>query len=264
MTWRIFWALVLILVGVLFLLINLGILPPDSWNYVLPALFILGGIGLLIGWRGSRADTPTVQASEPLNGAARGELTLKHGAGRLALTAGTDTNLVFSGTFVGGVEKKTSRAGDTVIIELRTPGAYSASDNFPFARRLDWDISLNPTLPLALKYEGGAANTRLDLSGVPLTNLDVSTGASSTDIILPMPRETMNVRFNSGAASVILRLPPTAPASIRGKMDLGSLNLDTHRFVSQGTDLYQTSDYVNATDRIDILIQGGVGSVEIR
>ncbi len=262
MTWRIFWAIVLIGLGTLFLLINLGILPGNSWNYIFPALLILGGVGLLIGWRGSRDDSPPVSASEPVSDASRAEITFKHGAGRLTVNGDGNASDIFTGTFAGGVAKKNSRVGDTAIIELRTPGMDGG--DFPFPRRLDWEVSLNPTLPLSLNYEGGAAENRVDLSGVNVKNLRVSTGASSTDIILPVPQGTLNVAVNSGAASVKLRLPPNVPASIRGKMDLGSLNIDETRFPLRGANLHQSPDFLEAVNRIEMSVEGGVGSVEIR
>ncbi len=36
MSWRVFWALVLIALGVIPLLINLGILPGSAWNFIFP------------------------------------------------------------------------------------------------------------------------------------------------------------------------------------------------------------------------------------
>lgn len=261
--WRIFWALVLIAIGVVFLLINLGILPWDAWNYLFPALLVLLGIFLLIGLRGGGEKT-IVHESVPLEGAARGEVTLRYGAGQLSVHAGTDPTLLFNGTFHGGIEKKVTRVQDLAMVDLRTPS--NAWENFGFSssRGLEWDLGLNPTIPLVLRYEGGAAETKMDLSGVRLTQLEIQTGASLTDVVLPNPSGTMRVAVHSGAASVKLRLPPQAAASIRGKMDLGSMNVDVGRFPNRGFGIHQSDDYPAATDRIEMTIEGGVGSVEIR
>ena len=64
-----------------------------------------------------------------------------------------------------------------------------------------------------LRYEGGAAGARIDLSGIPLTSLALSSGASATDVVLPPPRGTLHVTVQSGAASMKLRLPPMVPAA---------------------------------------------------
>lgn len=264
MTWRVFWGGVLILVGVVFLLINLGILPGTAWNYVFPAALVLLGIALLVGWRGGAQALQVVTDSAPLEGAAQADVSLKHGAGRLNVHAGSDDSLLFSGTFGGGVEKKITRRNNIAFLELKTPSELWANMNFLNPRGLEWDLALNPGVPTSLKYEGGAAETRMDLSGIKLTDLEINTGASSTEVVLPPPNGTMRVTVHSGAASVKFRLPPAVPAEIRGTMGLGSLDIDLSRFPDRGSGMYQSDNFAGATDRIEMRVEGGVGSVQIR
>lgn len=265
MTWRVFWAIVLIIAGILFLLINLGILPGNAWNYVFPAILVLLGLGLLLGLRGDGGKAAeVVNESAPLSGATSAAVTLKHGAGRLTIHAGSDPTLLFAGTFGGGVDKKLSNQNGAAFLELKTPTEVWSGMNFFGKHGLDWDVALNSSVPLALKYEGGASETKMDLTGIRLSTLDISTGASSTDIVLPVPIGTQRVILHSGAASIKLRLPQNAIASIRGTMGLGSLNVDLARFPNRGEGLYQSDNFATATDRIDLTVEGGVGSVDIR
>jgi hypothetical protein len=264
MSWRTFGALVLIALGVVFLLINFNVLPGDAWNYVFPIILVLLGITLLVGWRGGGRQLESVPDSALLSGAARGAVILKHGAGRLAVTAGTDPALLFSGTFGGGVDKKLERQGDLAVLELKTPSDVWSNVGFPGTRGLDWNLSLNPSVPLSLKYEGGAADTLLDLSGLKLTALEINTGASSTDVVLPAPAGTMRVVVHSGAASVKIRLPQNVPASIHGTMGLGALEVDMSRFPKHGAGSYESDTFTSAVDRVDVTVEGGVGSVHVR
>lgn len=264
MSWRTFWALVLICIGILFLLINLGILPGEIWNYIFPALLVLAGIGLLLGWRGSGKEPEQVSASAPLEGATHATVTLKHGAGQLRIGSGTDPTLLFAGTFGGGVDKTLSQKEGTVFLQLKTPSDVWSNVGFPGARGLNWNLQLNPGIPIALKYEGGASETKMDLSGLQLAQLEVDTGASSTDIVLPPPHGTMRVIIHSGAASVKVHLPPDTQAAIRGTMGLGSLEVDKSRFPDRGTGVFQSDNFMTAPDRIEMNIEGGVGSVQIR
>lgn len=264
MTWRTFGALVLITLGVIFLLINFGVLPGDAWNYIFPILLVLLGVALLVGWRGGTRQLEMVNDSAPLNGATRATVTLKHGAGRLNVRAGTDPNLLFAGTFAGGVKKTASYQNGTANLELKTPEEIWGNLSFPGTRGLEWDLALNPTVPLALKYEGGAAETRMDLSGLKMTGLEISTGASSTDVVLPVPSGTVRVVVSSGAASVKLRLPADVPASIHGTMGLGSLDVDAMRFPRRGSGAFESDNYATAADRIEVTVEGGVGSVQVR
>lgn len=264
MTWRTFGALALIIVGVIFMLINFNILPGVAWNYIFPVLLVLLGIALLIGWRGGTRHLETVNDSAPLNGASRAQVTLKHGAGRLGVRAGTDPNLLFAGTFAGGVDKKASYQSGAAVLELKTPEEIWGNLGFPGTHGLEWDVALNPTVPLALKYEGGAAETQMDLSGLKLTGLEINTGASSTDVVLPPPAGTMRVVVHSGAASVKLRLPQNVAASIHGTMGLGSMDVDAMRFPNRGSGAFESDNYATAADRIDVTVEGGVGSVQVR
>lgn len=264
MSWRILWAAVLILAGLLFLLINLGILPGNVWNYIFPAILVLVGIGMLVGWRRGGRPIEMVSESASLDGATRAEVTLKHGAGLLNVHAGTDANLLFAGTFGGGVDKKIARANGTALLELKTPTEVWDEIGFPFEHGLEWNLGLAPNIPMALKYEGGAAETKMDLSGIQLTDLEINTGASSTDVALPVPAGTQHVVVHSGAASVKLRLPPNVPATIHGTMGLGAMHVDKTRFPERGSGVYQSDNYAVARDRVEMTIEGGVGSVEIR
>jgi hypothetical protein len=264
MAWRVFWALVLIGVGVLFLLSNLGLIPGNAWNYVFPILLVLVGGAMLLNWRTNARELEIVSASAPLEKATRAAITLKHGAGRLSVNAGSDPALLFAGTFGGGVDKKLFQNDSAAFLELKTPSDVWTSMAFPHTRGLEWNLALNPTVPLTLKYEGGAAETKMDLSGIKLMDLAINTGASSTDILLPPPIGTERVVVHAGAASVKIRLPQNAPAAIRGTMGLGALDVDKSRFPERGLGHYESDDYAAATDRIELVIEGGVGSVEIR
>jgi hypothetical protein len=264
MSWRTFWAIVLIVIGVLFLLNNFGWLPGNAWNYIFPTILVLFGLGLLIGWRGGTRELEAVPDSAPLEGATRAAVTMKHGAGRLNVHAGSDAAQLFSGTFGGGVDKKISKNNGTTYLELKTPSDLWSNLAFPATRGLEWNVMLNPQIPTTLKYEGGAAETKMDLSGVQLTELEINTGASSTDVVLPQPKGTMRVKVHSGAASVKIRVPPNVPATIRGTMGLGSIDADLQRFPDRGFGVRQSDNYADATDKIEMTVEGGVGSVEIR
>jgi hypothetical protein len=261
-TWRIVGALILIAVGVLFLLINFGLIPPDIWNYVLPLILILAGVGLFIGFR-RQQPVPVVDDSDLLEGATSASILIKHGAGRLSIDAGQDPTLLFSGSFIGGIKKSLTHENGTARVELSIPSDSGAVRSVSVARLIS-RISLNSRIPISLRYEGGAAETTMDLSLLNLSALEIHTGASSTDILLPVPNGTLRVTSSSGAASVKFRVPAAVPAMIRAPTRLGALQVDLARFPSQSEGIYQSEGYDTAADRIELSIEGGIGSVEIR
>ncbi len=136
------------------------------------------------------------------------------------------------------------------------PGGWSRT-------RLDWNVSVNPNVPLQLAVEGGASEAWLDLSALRVTDLSLKTGASSTRLALPAQAGHTQVRIEAGAASVRIEVPAGVAARIHGVMGLGALNVDERRFPRRGGE-YQSDDFATAANRADIEISGGVGSVEVR
>jgi hypothetical protein len=271
MYWRYFWAIFLIAIGVLLLLGNMGIITGDIWRFVWPIFLIVLGVVFLLGATGRRgrwSSAAAVNDSVPLDGAASSQIILQHGAGRLFVSAGSDPSLLFRGSFGGGVDKQVRRTGDRLDVSLRTnvrdwtewwgpwnwwgaPGAF------------DWNLSLNSGIPLALKLETGASQTQLDLSALRVTELSIKTGASSTEITMPANAGSTHARVESGAASVKVRIPQGVAARISGKMGLGALDVDQQRFPARGGG-YESNEFITAANRVELQVEGGVGSVDVR
>lgn len=271
MIWRTFWAIILIAIGALFLLANLGYIHGDVWRFIWPIFLIALGVVFLLGAFGRRgrwgAAVPVVKDSAVLDGAASSQITFKHGAGRLYVSAGSDPGQLFSGSFGGGVDKQVSRSGDRVDVTLKTDvrdwTEWGPWNWFGGAGTLDWNVALNPGIPLALKFETGASQTTLDLSALRVTELNMHTGASATEITMPANAGSTRARVESGAASVKVRIPPGVAARISGKMDLGALDVDQQRFPRRGGG-YESDDFITATNRVELEVEGGVGSVDVR
>jgi hypothetical protein len=260
---RYFWPVVLILAGVLFLLDNLGWLPGNAWGWIWALVLILLGIGMLFPGRRS---SEMAEISVPLNGAASARLTLKHGAGQLSIRPAAVSELLFSGSFGGGVDKDVRHEGDRLDVTLRMPSQDWGLWMWPgFWGRgsLDWSLSLNPNIPLALALEVGASQSRLDLAALRVTDLSIKTGASSTTLTLPAQAGYTHVRIESGAASIRTEIPQGVAARIRGTMGVGALNVDTGRFPRRGGE-YLSDDFETAANRVELIIEGGVGSVDVR
>lgn len=65
------------------------------------------------------------------------------------------------------------------------------------------DLRLSPEVPTRLDIEVGAAESRLALGGLALTGLEISTGATDTELTFDRPNETTleHLRLEAGAAS---------------------------------------------------------------
>ncbi len=74
---NLFWGIILIVFGILFLLNNLGILKIDVWGLIWPSLLIVAGIFVL--WNvlaQSQHHAETRQVAIPLEGAAAAEVRI--------------------------------------------------------------------------------------------------------------------------------------------------------------------------------------------
>jgi hypothetical protein len=264
MTSRLFWPLALVALGILLLLDNLGYLPGSAWGYVWPALLIFLGLSLLVR-RGARPEP--VEDSLSLDGATDARLSFKHGAGVLEVRGGAGPDRLFEGVFGGGLEKRIDRQGDLLEATLEARASDWTQFMLPWnwvsgARGFDWDVRLNPETRLALSFETGASDTRLDLTDLRVTDLRLQTGASSTRLALPARGGWTRVHISSGAASVRVTVPAGVAARIRGSMGVGSLDVDQARFPRRGG-AYESADFETATNRVELDIEGGVGSVTV-
>jgi LiaI-LiaF-like transmembrane region len=256
----IFWGIILVLAGVLFLLSNLGFIKVDVWNLLWPFFLIALGIAFLWGTV-FRTSSSGEHVNIPMEGAGRARLRVRHGAGRLAIKSGTQAGDLVEGYFGGGLDYRTRRSGDELDVEMSMP-----PQSFPFAwgpgYNLDWNFQLSGEIPINLNVEGGANDAVIDLSDLRIDELTLKSGASSTQITMPANAGMTHTRIETGAASVKVHVPEGVAARIRAQGGLASIQIDTARFPPQG-DLYKSSDYDVATNRIDFDIQLGVGAVQI-
>jgi hypothetical protein len=159
------------------------------------------------------------------------------------------------------------RAGEQVDVVLRPVGAgRRAWLDPPYwwgpRRPFDWDVQLNPAVPLALEFATGASRSILDLSGLRATAVILNTGMSATELTLPAAAGMTTVEVHSGFADVMIRIPAGVAASIHGKLGLASLNVDDTRFrpIADG---FESPDFSTAANRVRVRVEGGLESVRV-
>jgi len=259
-----FWGSILVLIGLIYLLDTMGVfrnLNINIWSLIWPIILIAFGLWMLFGTV-LRGSTKTEHVNISLEGASSARLRLVHGAGRLRINAGAGPGDLVEGDFGGGLESKTRREGDNLDVTMRMPDQF-----YPWiwgsGSLLDWTFGLNCDIPLSLDIKTGASETSIDLTDLQVKDLKLQTGASSTTVTLPVKAGYTRVDIESGVASTNIRLPSGVAARISAHGGLSSINVDTTRFPRQG-DLYQSSDYDSASNKVEVKIQTGVGSIDIR
>ena len=290
------WGVILVLVGVLFLLNTLGVLPWGWWTSLVqlwPVALVLAGVYLL--WGRSRPMAPAIAMVvivvaaigvaalagaiplgrstpetfwEPLGGVTQAKVDVNFGAGDLTLTSlPAGTGRLVEGQFEG------RGGGQRVVRELRThdttaelrleAGAKGSFSWFKTGFGSDGELKLTPDVPLELAVVVGASNAKLELTDLRITNLRLDLGASKATVLLPKPKDTTHAVVKAGAADIELVVPRRAAARITVDSGLSRVKVDPDRFTSSGG-FYVTQDYEQATDRLDIVIQVGVANVNVR
>lgn len=260
--WTIAWLLIppaiIIVIGLLLFVDLAGLADIDAFDLLAtwwPLILIGLGLVVLAGALWPRGESVVDTLAIPMGGAASGEVTLKFGPGELEVVAGTPGTLV-DGTFEGGVVRH-DRGPGRVELETDIAGVWPW-----FGQRVHWRVGLAPDVPIALRLEGGASRSMLELGGLNVPTLVVKTGASDTRIALPASVDHCDARIDAGAAQVRVTVPAGVAARIKAQMGLGSTSVDEARF-PRAPGGWASPDYDTAQRRAEITIQGGVGSVRV-
>lgn len=231
-----------------------------------PLLLIAAGVLIVAGATWRRGEVVREKTSVPLDGATEASVRIRHGAGRLLVGAGSAPTDLLSGSFGGGLDASTKRDGGRLSVDMRVKDRDVSHYVFPWTRGnlgvLDWDMVLNTAVPLSLVLESGASESRLTLTDLQVKELSISTGASSTVVDLPARAGMTRVRVESGAASVKIRVPAGVAASIVARGALAGIRVDGARFPKSG-DLHRSPEYDTAENKVEILAETGVGSIEV-
>jgi hypothetical protein len=260
----IFWGSLLLLLGILLLLSNLGIFSFNVWAVFWPLVLILIGARMLWGFTRRREALQTQELSLPLEDVSQAEIQFHHGAGTLNILGQSNPGVLLSGDFYGGVEHSLSKSGSSARVRLDAPSFNASWDWIGFAphRGFSWDIRLSPDIPLILDFRTGASESNLDLSQLKVTDLRLDTGASATNITFPANSGQTRANLHTGAAGLKIRIPDGVAAHIEVKSGLAGINIDQRRFPRTGLG-YESTDFATAVNRAEIRIETGVGSVDV-
>lgn len=264
---RIFWAVVLVGAGFLLLANNLGLLNINVWRLFWPSFLVILGIWFLVGTVSGTSDFVMEEGSVELGDAESAAITVKYGAGRLELDASAGEGKLVSGSFANGLDAQVRMTGSAMNVVLQPDRQAFPEVFFPGnwvgGKGLHWDFGLSKSIPLDLVFETGAADARLDLTELQVKNLVLKTGASSTEVKLPVGAGTTYFKVEAGAASLVISVPEGVAARVESEAGLASVSVDQERF-PKVNGIYQSADFEEAQNKVDIRIETGMASIEIR
>jgi hypothetical protein len=233
-----------------------------------PVILIAIGIWLVTGftWRGRSADVPREPASLPLDGASEAAITVRHGAGRLTVSGGAGPGELLSGTFGGGLDATRHMESGRAVVDMRVKDRDISHYFSPWRRgwagMLDWNFVLSTRIPLSLMFETGASESRISLTDTQVREVGLKTGASSTTVDLPASAGFTRMHVESGAAAVKIRVPQGVAAFIQVRSALAGVHVDQGRF-PHAAGGYRSADWESAKNKVEIVVETGVGSIDI-
>lgn len=263
--WGIFWGVALIAVGALMLLDNLGLLGFDIWALIGPSFLVALGLWMLLAKPVRARAIEGERLSIPLQGAAQGSVSIRHGAGKLHLSSGAPAGELLSGSFEGGVEQHSNVAGDVIKASLRGPSSFVPHfwPTTSWREGLNWNVTLNDEVPLLLNCRTGASETSFDLRGLMMKEFALRCGASDVTIWLPEAAGHSRVDIRGGMGSIRIHVPEEVAARISHSSGMSDVSIDPTRFLKRNG-VHESPDFGSAVNRVELRIRTGMSSVEIR
>jgi hypothetical protein len=255
-----FWPIVLIGVGTIWLLANFNLIPELSWASVArlwPLALIAAGldvlfgrshplisalIGLLtvgvavallvagprLGLAPAAPELVTERFSDPLNGATSADVTLdlaQYATDISALEGSTDlidAELTHSGRVSFDA---TGGAARRVRLAYQSNPTFLVFD-FDFDEPAEWHIGLAPGVPLVLRVDSGSGSASLDLAELDLRELALDAGSGAVTLALPAASEAYDVRLSGGSGAQTVQVPTNAAGLVDYDGGSGSLRLE--------------------------------------
>jgi len=284
--------ILLVGLGVLLLLSNLGVISGSIWNILLrmwPVVLIIVGIDLLVGRRSvwgsilmivvilavlaggywiaqvavpSAGPASTESVTVPRTQATQVEIGLHGSAGLMDIHAGQASGplLQASVPLLQGedLRRDVQADGPTARIDLRTEGVVI----FPniSARDQGWDVAIAPEAPLRLRLDLGAGEIRVAGAELSLDDLKVNLGVGKTQVELGPSVRTVEVSSGIGETTVVL--PAGVAARVRVSVAIGDSDVPAG-YVRDG-EWYVSPGYNSASTHVEVRVNLAIGSIHIR
>lgn len=285
----------LIGLGILFLLENLDILAWNVWEAVLrlwPLLLIAWGLELLLGRRSAwgaafaliltlallvggafilgdsqlQTETTRIDFNIPLAATQHARIRFDPALAYLRVrNTEDDSESLLEGyahPLPGEeIDQEITQAGRRLEATIRT----STGIVMPFLHvstdRNSWDFRLHPEVAYDLSLKVGAGKTDLFLEPMVMERIDVDTGIGQTIIRLPATGN-YEALIKGGLGQVIVILPDDVGIKLLANVGIGAV--DVPKDYRREGDAFVSPTYHQAEDTVELTVNMGIGSIDIR
>ncbi len=288
------WGLFLLFLGVTFLLQTLNVLPWGLWSALWrfwPVLLINAGLSILLRryntwlisililillfgslgiairqYGGVTAETAATTGSyaAPLDGLERGQVHVDLSAGSLTI----DSLPVGSPDFAT-VASRLETNDLKVDFRAEEGEGVLSLDMARIDRRpreeveREWDIRLSRQLPFRLEVSLAVTDSRLDLSELVITGLQMDVDLGNYIVEIPAAAGVTQVQIKASLANLEITVPDGVAARIKTSTALSVLEVDEGRFPREG-DFYVSPGFENAVNRVELELDCSLGRVLVK
>ena len=278
--------LILIALGVVFLLNNLGVITISIWELIFrfwPVLLIAAGLDILLGrsrlgsavalllalailggaiWLSVSAPQRAWAGEEigyELGKADQAEIYIAPGLGNLHVAPLSDSGNLLEGTLRGP-----ETAAD---FEIQDGTAYVSLENVehtfgPFAGdEYQWWLELTPDLPIDLTGDLGVGEAVVDLTGMEISALHVRSDVGRAKVTLPR-RGTFKAFVAVDVGEAVIVIPEGLGARVTFDNGLAARQLPSGYTCRD--EVCTSANYAAADHKVDLAVSVDIGSVVIR
>ncbi len=287
--------LILISLGVILLLNNLGLLDWTVWEILLrlwPLLLVAAGLDLILGQRsawgslltvvltfavlavalwlsqsqvGTGGAVMTEELVQPLGEARQAKITVDPGVGILRIQAATHgRNLVEGKVRLGRREelaREFSTQGSTAVYALSSQSTSFGPFVVGWAGRRVWDLELGPDIPLSLRANVGLGEADLDLTGLTVESLDLDLGIGQALVILPEDGAG-EVKVEGAIGQTVVVIPETL--AVKARLDTGIAAREIPSDYDCDEDVCVSPGYEAADERVELDVSQAIGRLVLR
>lgn len=252
------WPLILIVVGINVLFKNKSIVSFITWTLF---FIILVLYGLYYGEISNIGTTGyNTNFKKPIE-TLYGELDLDIGAAKINIESAQsdllnaslqDSNLDYTDTYKNNKE--------TAVFNFKSKNYNKVNLN---NKNNNYSFKLNKDVIWDLDFDLGAVSGVLNFEEIPIRSMDLDFGAGNLDIILGNNYSKSKIKIDSGASNLNILIPENAGIKIKLDTALTKTNIDNLNLSKEG-DYYVSSNYEEASTKLDFDIDMGVGRVDFK
>lgn len=284
---RVILGLVIVALGLIWLLVNLGILTApvvrDIWRFW-PVLLIIWGLLLLFGrgsgglsgclvaviiilliaaffrtalFYGTAGDDYYYEIGHNY-AAERVRLDVRQHAGKFLLTANSGTEIA----------KLELRSAARPLVSHDVSGDSLEISVAEKARRLfvgngsDWKLYLQKNLPVELTLRSGAADALFDLTDLLAKRLNIEAGAG--DLTIRLGRVDGIINIKGGVGNITVYVPENTGIRLQAEGALISIESEDGKMTGIGERRYESSDLAAKDEIIELNVEAAVCSIKLR